>query len=78
MTWNALFGPRNLPKDIQTMLNAALDRALDDAGTRKRLIELGARIPEKVERTPAALQELVTSEVARWASVLKSTDETTK
>lgn len=78
MTWNALFGPRNLPKDIQTMLNAALERALDDAGTRKRLIELGARIPEKVERTPAALQELVTSEVARWASVLKSRDETTK
>ena len=60
------------------MLNAALERALDDAGTRKRLIELGARIPEKVERTPAALQELVTSEVARWASVLKSRDETTK
>jgi tripartite-type tricarboxylate transporter receptor subunit TctC len=78
MTWNALFGPRNLPQDIQTTLNAALDKALDDAGTRKRMTELGARIPDRAERTPTALSELVRSEVARWASVLKQTDESIK
>jgi putative tricarboxylic transport membrane protein len=77
-TWNALFGPRNLPKDIQTALNVALDRALEDAGIRKRLTELGAHIPDRPERTPEALLKLVKSEVSRWASVLKPTDEATK
>jgi putative tricarboxylic transport membrane protein len=78
MTWNALFGPRNLPKDIQTTLNAALDKALDDEHTRKRMTELGARIPDSAERTPNALHELVQSEVARWASILKPIDQATK
>jgi tripartite-type tricarboxylate transporter receptor subunit TctC len=80
ITWNGLFGPKNLPSDIQAKLNDALDKALDDAaGARKRLHELGARIPDKPERTPAAaLQELVQDEVAHWSSVLKPKGEAAK
>jgi hypothetical protein len=43
--------------------------------TRKRMTQLGARIPDSAERTPNALQELVQSEVARWASILKPIDQ---
>jgi tripartite-type tricarboxylate transporter receptor subunit TctC len=70
--WNAIFAPRNLPQDAQTKLNDALVKALDDEGTRKRLLSIGCEVPGKADRTPEALRELVVSEVARWSSVLKT------
>ncbi len=69
--WNALFAPKDLPKDLHDKLVGALDKALDDEATRKRLLELGSVIPDKAGRTPAALQTLVETEVKRWSSVLK-------
>jgi tripartite-type tricarboxylate transporter receptor subunit TctC len=70
--WNALFAPKDTPKEIMDKLAGALDKALDDEGTRKRLLDLGSVIPDKSGRTPAALQKLVESEVARWTPVLKA------
>ena len=69
--WNAVFAPKNTPKEIAAKLNDALVRALDDEGTRKRLLDLGAVIPDRAGRSPEALQKLVESEVARWTPVLK-------
>jgi putative tricarboxylic transport membrane protein len=68
--WNAIFGPKNLPPEIQSKLNDAVVKALDDEVTRKRLLEIGTEIPDKAHRTSQALQELVESEVARWRTVL--------
>jgi tripartite-type tricarboxylate transporter receptor subunit TctC len=73
-SWNALFAPKDLPPDIEAKLNDALVRALDDADTRKKLLEIGTLIPAKTDRTPQALRALVASEVARWSSVLKGTE----
>jgi tripartite-type tricarboxylate transporter receptor subunit TctC len=70
--WNAVFAPKGTPQEIVTKLNDALVKALDDENTRKRLLELGGVIPAKAERTPASLQKLVESEVARWTPVLKA------
>jgi tripartite-type tricarboxylate transporter receptor subunit TctC len=70
--WNALFAPKGTPKDIVAKLNDALVKALDDETTRKRLLDLGSVIPDKAGRSPAALQKLVESEVARWTPVLKA------
>jgi tripartite-type tricarboxylate transporter receptor subunit TctC len=70
--WNAVFAPKNTPKEIVAKLADALDKALDDENTRKRLIELGGVVPDKTARTPDALQKLVESEVARWTPVLKA------
>ncbi len=53
--WNAIFGPKGLPADIQAKLVDALDKALDDENTKKRLMDLGTVIPNKVERSPAGL-----------------------
>lgn len=53
--WNAIFGPKGLPADIQAKLADALDKALDDENTKKRLMDLGTVIPNKVERSPAGL-----------------------
>lgn len=70
--WNALFAPKGTPKEIVAKLNDAMVKALDDETTRKRLLDLGSVIPDKAGRSPAALQKLVESEVARWTPVLKA------
>lgn len=76
--WNAMFAPKDTPKEAMDKLVDALDKALDDANTRKRLLDLGSVIPDKQGRSPAALQKLVESEVARWEPVLKAAMATEK
>ena len=62
-----MFAPKGTPKAVTDKLSAALDKALDDEPTRKRLLELGSDIPGKDRRGPAALATLVKSEIERWA-----------
>ena len=70
--WNALFAPKATPKPILDKLTDALDKALDDENTRKRLLELGSVLPNKPERGPAPLLALVKSEVARWTPIIQA------
>ncbi len=69
--WNAIFAPKGTPAPIIVKLNAAVVKALDDEGVRKRLLDLGSVIPKPEERTPAALSALVSGEIAKWTPVLK-------
>lgn len=68
--WIALFAPKSTPQHVVGKLNEALVKALDDEGTRARLLDLGSEIPDRAGRAPDALQELVVREVARWTRVL--------
>jgi tripartite-type tricarboxylate transporter receptor subunit TctC len=70
--WNGLFAPRATPKPILERLAGALDQALDDANTRKRLQGLGSDIPDKASRGPQPLAALVKSEIAKWTPILKA------
>ena len=70
--WNAVFAPKGLPGEVNAKLVGALRKALADEGTRKRLLDLGAVIPDAAGQGPAPLQALVESEVARWTPVLKA------
>jgi tripartite-type tricarboxylate transporter receptor subunit TctC len=70
--WNGLFAPKGAPKEVVAKLSAALDKALDDAATRKRLLELGSDIPGKDRRGAGALHTLVKTEIARWTPVIKA------
>ena len=70
--WNAVFAPKDTPKDVMAKLNGALVKALDDGATRTRLLELGSIIPDRAGRTPESLQALVEKEVARWTPILKA------
>jgi tripartite-type tricarboxylate transporter receptor subunit TctC len=69
--WNAIFAPKDTPKEIVTALTDALGKALDDETTKNRLLELGGVLPTKDERGGKWLGEFVTKEVARWTPVLK-------
>ena len=70
--WNALFAPKGTPQPILDKLTDALDKALDDEQTRKRLLELGSVLPDKTGRGQQALAALVKSEIERWTPVIKA------
>lgn len=68
--WNAMFAPRGTPPAVIERLSAALDNALQNPATRKKLEDIGAIIPN--ERGPAALRKLVASEIEKWTPVIKA------
>jgi len=70
--WNALFAPKGTPKEALDKLSDALNKALDDEGVRKRLLDLGSDIPGPDRRGQAALNKLVESEIERWTPVIKA------
>jgi len=70
--WNGLFAPKATPKPIVDKLTQALDKALDDDNTRKRLFEFGSDIPRKEHRGQQPLAALVKSELARWTPIIKA------
>jgi tripartite-type tricarboxylate transporter receptor subunit TctC len=70
--WNALFAPKGTPQPVLDKLSDALDKALDDPATRKRLLDLGSVIPEKSGRGQKPLGTLVTSEIERWTPIIKA------
>jgi tripartite-type tricarboxylate transporter receptor subunit TctC len=70
--WNALFAPKNTPPEVMTKLVGALNHALSDQATRKRLLDLGGVIPEGEGRTPQYLAKFVKEEVDRWTPILKN------
>ncbi|MFL5264061.1 MAG: tripartite tricarboxylate transporter substrate-binding protein [Anaeromyxobacteraceae bacterium] len=76
--WNAIFAPKGTPQEVVSTLSAALLKALDDKGTQKRLLDLGADLSDKEAQTPQGLQKLVEREVERWSKVLKSGRASTK
>ncbi len=70
--WNGLFAPKGTPRPILDRLTDALDRALDDEGTRKRMLVLGSDIPDKPQRGQQAFAALVKSEIARWTPIIQA------
>jgi tripartite-type tricarboxylate transporter receptor subunit TctC len=72
--WHALFAPKATPKPILDQLTDALDKALDDESTRKRLLDLGTDIPDKTRRGQQQLAAFVKSEIAKWTPIIKAAE----
>ena len=70
--WLALFAPKGTPKSTLDKLTDALDKALDDDNTRRRLLDLGCDIPDKAERGQQPLAALVKTEIARWTPIINA------
>jgi tripartite-type tricarboxylate transporter receptor subunit TctC len=69
--WFALFAPKATPQPILTKLAEALDRALDDANVRTRMLALASDLPEKSQRGPQRLRQLVRDEIERWTPIIR-------
>jgi len=72
LSWNGLFAPKGTSGPVLDKLADALDQALDDETTRKRLFDLGSDVPPKARRGQDQLAALVKSEIARWASIIRA------
>src|SRR5437763_8866274 len=70
--WFGLFAPKATPKPILDKLTDALDRALDDADTRRRLHALANDIPDKPQRGQQPLRDLLKREIARWTLIIQA------
>ena len=68
----ALFAPRGTPQPIVATLADALSKGLNEDVARKRLLDLGAEVPEPDRRGPEPLRALVKSELARLTPILVS------
>jgi tripartite-type tricarboxylate transporter receptor subunit TctC len=71
--WAGLFAPKGVPPEVIARLADALDKALDDTVVCETLARLGGSIPAKAERSPAAFDRFVRSEIARWTPILAAT-----
>jgi tripartite-type tricarboxylate transporter receptor subunit TctC len=69
-SWVGYFAPARTPAAIVKKLNGAVNEALGLADVRTRLDALGL---EPQPLTPGAFSEYVRSEVARWATIIKTT-----
>ena len=70
--WNMLFAPKGTPAEIVAKLFGAVEDALNDPVFAKRLVDLGAVVPQPKEADPAASRALVRSEIDKWVPVLTS------
>jgi tripartite-type tricarboxylate transporter receptor subunit TctC len=52
-------------------VNTAARAVFKDEAIKKRLLELGVELPTEAEQKPAALAELVRSEIDRWVPIIK-------
>lgn len=66
--WIAFFAPAGTPKDRLAKLHAEIQRAVQSAEVRDRLMQVGM---EPATSTPEELREMVLREIAKWARVYK-------
>ena len=69
-SWWGILVPERTPPAIVARLNSELNKALDDGAVRARLLSHGATIKSG---TPAQGNELMLSEIDKWAKVVKAT-----
>jgi len=72
--WHALWAPKGTPKDIIAKLNGALQKALADPVTRKKLIDLAQDIFPPGQQTPEALHAFQQAEMDKWWPIIKAAD----
>jgi tripartite-type tricarboxylate transporter receptor subunit TctC len=70
--WFGLFAPKGTPAPILDRLTDALNKAIDDEGVRKRMLQLASDLPDQSRRGQQALRALVRSEIARWTPIIQA------
>jgi len=70
--WNGIAGPKGMPKEAVDKLVDALNKALNDEGTKKRLLDLGTVLPTAEERTPAGFAALIKRDADKLTPALSA------
>ena len=69
--WHGLWAPKGTPKPVIDKLVASLQEALEAPVFKGRMQVLGANVYSKADATPAALGKQVTTDIAKWAPIIK-------
>lgn len=67
-SWFGLFAPAGTPKEIVAALNVEVVKMLKAPDVRERMLQQGA---EPAPNTPAQFEQLMRSDIARWAKVIQ-------
>jgi tripartite-type tricarboxylate transporter receptor subunit TctC len=70
-TWVALFAPAATPGGVIGRLNQELEAILAQTDVRERLAAMGM---EAAGGSPAKLSEILSTDIAKWAKVIKEAD----
>jgi tripartite-type tricarboxylate transporter receptor subunit TctC len=70
--WYGLWVPKDTPKNVIGILNAATVNAFTDPVVRQRFEELGFAIPPRDQQTPEALADLQKAEIEKWWPIIKA------
>lgn len=68
-TWFGIYGPKGLPAEVTSRLNAEFNAAMRSAEVQERLARLGAE--PAPANTPAQFAALVQADSARWAQLIR-------
>ena len=71
-TWNAIFAPNGVPKEILDRINKAAVDATGSPAEKEKLEGLGAEIATGNRTTPEYLAKLVKDETEKWAVPIKA------
>ena len=70
ITWNGILAPAATPKEIVARLNAAIGQVLRSTDMKERLAAIAT---EPVADSPEQFAVFLRAEIAKWATVIKST-----
>jgi tripartite-type tricarboxylate transporter receptor subunit TctC len=70
--WHGIYAPKGASPEILAKLTASLQKALKDPTVIKRFADLGTAPSTDAEATPEGLKAKLTSEIERWAPVIKA------
>jgi tripartite-type tricarboxylate transporter receptor subunit TctC len=72
--WQGMFAPAGTPRPVVEKLSAALRLALDDPKVIESFAQTEFSVFPREERTPAAADQLLKTEIVRWAEIIRSTN----
>lgn len=70
--WHGLYAPKGTPEAVIAKLSSALQVAVEDETLHKRMEAIATLPVTKDKATPQALQERLTSEIARWKPLIEA------
>jgi tripartite-type tricarboxylate transporter receptor subunit TctC len=66
--WYGVFAPAKTPKEVVNRVNAEVNKAMNDPGTRQKLVEIGTQLGGG---TPQEFEAFLKTELAKYARLVK-------
>jgi tripartite-type tricarboxylate transporter receptor subunit TctC len=70
--WHGLYAPAGTPKEVIDTLSKALQAAVQDPKVKERFADLGTVPVPPEQATPAAMDELLATEIVKWQPIIEA------